>query len=301
MSGPREEGRSPSESRADPPGGPKDPRRSVDPMDPEGRLEETAREPRRRFFLATDADPDEPRLAPEEARHAGTVLRLRSGEPVLGIDGKGRAWPLTIRNVERGEVQVAPAGPPWTEPEPGSPGAPAPDLRIAFSMPQTNRLEALVDRLVQIGATRLAPFTSKYTPARSRTLNQKTLSRLQKIARSGCKQSHRLWEPELEPLRSLEELLATVNPAATARLDPRATRTLRHWADTKVAAALQSFTLIIGPEGGFAASDTDSITRLANGIETCWLAPYVLRIETAAEMAAGILIHTWRDHPEQQT
>ncbi|MFT5050811.1 MAG: 16S rRNA (uracil1498-N3)-methyltransferase [Chlamydiales bacterium] len=235
-----------------------------------------------------------PRLTPEEARHASTVLRLRPGDTILGLDGRGKAWPLRIEKVQRTSVEVAEDGPPESYPAPGAPGAATREVRLAFSMPTGSHLDGLIDRLTQIGVARFVPFIAARTPVRSRTSKPNLEQRLMRIARSACKQSRRLWQPEIEPLRSLAEVLVDCQSDRCTFLDPDAGLTLADWCvatpPNRAGEPARTITLFAGPEGGFAPQEIEAFVSSLPPVQPAWLGPHILRIETATEAAAAIAL-----------
>jgi len=252
----------------------------------------------RRFFLAGTPDDGPPRLAPEEARHASTVLRLRPGDPIIGLDGRGNAWPLMIQGIQRGTVEVVENGPRQTCPPPGDPQASTPEVRVAFSMPMGGHLDGLIDRLTQLGVARFAPFVAAHTPVRSRTLTPKLEQRLIRIARTACKQSRRLWEPRIEPLRPLAKVIDGTGNSPRVFLDPGATRSLADWClgleatdPTGPIGPSRGITLYVGPEGGFSPGEIEAFASAAPPVQPTWLGPHILRIETATEAAAAVALH----------
>ena len=130
-------------------------------------------------------------------------------------------------------------------------------------------------------------------PAQTLTRTER-LERWERLAREQLKQCHRLWLPRFSGPVEPAALL-TGNPAALDLiLDPRAERKL-----SEVAAGAPRGTrerplrLWIGPEGGWTPAELAALSGA--GAIPVGLTPSVLRIETAAEAAAAIVVHaSWR-------
>ena len=258
----------------------------------------------RRFFLARTPREGSAELAPEDAEHALRVLRLGPGDALIGLDGRGSAWPLRIaadgeRDDARGArgprrarsatpVRLEADGEPWCEAAPGEPGAPLPRIELAFALPRGPRAADLVDRATQLGAARLSPLECERSNEAARGAGPARLEKLGVVAREACKQCGRLWLPELREPATLDALLAASDADATLLLDPRAdTGLLQCIADRRGAA--RSWSVLVGPEGGF--TDAERERALAAGATPVRIAPHVLRIETAAEAAlAGLVL-----------
>src|SRR5262245_35621614 len=148
------------------------------------------------FFLADDASPGEPRLCPEDERHAARVLRLGIGDALVALDGRGARHPLRVRALRKGSLELEAAGSPEQDPAPGEAGSDLPWFEVAVAWPRRNRVEGMVGRLVQLGAAAIRPLA-----ARQRGPEEVAGAepRLERVAREACKQSRRSWLPVLEP------------------------------------------------------------------------------------------------------
>jgi 16S rRNA (uracil1498-N3)-methyltransferase len=246
----------------------------------------------RRFFLATA--PVEGRvavLAPEEEQHARRVLRLRSGDRLEGIDGRGRAWELELGRADGRGIELRSLRELQPEPRPGEPGAHLPWIEVAASLPKGARSEELVGRLAQLGVARLIPFASVRSAEAAREFGGARRARLERIAAEALKQSGRLWALEIAEVQALEELCAPAGRELLL-LSPSASERMFDWTAARAQARAswsesQPLCLLAGPEGGFSAEERARL--VARGARELWLGPHVLRIETACEAAAAIL------------
>jgi len=102
------------------------------------------------------------------------------------------------------------------------------------------------------------------------------------IMRHACEQCGRNRVPELAPIQSLDEILATANFDVAAVLNPNGTDIL-----SKLGPDVRSILLVIGPEGGL--DDAELGLLLGAGFKNFHLGPRVLRTETAAVTALSIL------------
>lgn len=245
--------------------------------------------PVRRFALAGPPEHGTFVFAEGEAEHALRVLRLGLGDRLIGLDGAGSAWPLVVRRAEARHFEVEADGDPTREPAPGEPGAPLPWIEVCVPFPRGERAEAMVDRLVQLGTGAIRPLLAERASPEARSEGSRRDERLRRTAREACKQSGRLWNPELHIAESLTTILgrqATVDLV----LDPRAAAS----APAVLAGAPRGGTaerpirLWIGPEGGFSPAESAALD--AAGARRLRLAPHVLRIETAAEAAVAVVV-----------
>lgn len=192
---------------------------------------------------------------PDDAHHLFRVLRLRDGEVVTVSDGQG-GWRCT----EVAGTTLRPTGDEVRE-------APAKHCTIAAAIPKGDRLEWMVQKLTEIGVSRIilvhcARSVVRWPAERA----ERQLNRLGRVAREAAAQSRRTWLPVLEgPLAFAS--VAGLHGAVLADPD----------GEPLVAASV----VVIGPEGGF----TDA--ELGAGQARARLAETVLRVETAAILAAA--------------
>lgn len=242
----------------------------------------------RRFLLAEPPERGRARLAPEDVPHALRVLRLVAGDRLTGLDGRGGAWPLRVRAVARDALELELDGEPRREPPPGAPGSSLPFLELVVALPRGERAEALATRVTELGAARLVPWIVERSVAAERELPPSRRRRLERAFAEATKQCGRLWLPELaEPLHGLPASM----DGESAFLSPHAGPSLLGWARAHAGRGTPSVRLFVGPEGGLTDREEQGLRAL--GAPGLLLAPHVLRIETAAEAAAAVLVASW--------
>lgn len=205
-----------------------------------------------------------PHLSPEDDHHLTRVLRLRDGESVTCTDGLGSWVEATWAH---GELVLA--GDVHYEPPP------EPRLTLAVVPLKGDRTDLVIEKAVEIGIDRLVVLSPsersvvRWVPAKVPTV----LERHARIVRSAVMQSRRVHLPELVGPVSLDAMTtrgtALAEPGGTAAID-------------------DVTTIVVGPEGGFTA------TELAGAGALIDLGPAVLRAETAAMVAATRLVAHWR-------
>ena len=241
------------------------------------------------FFLENPPGDSPARLLPEEREHARKVLRLRPGDLVLGLDGRGHRWPLRITQIFAREIELEPAGPPEFTPEPGADGAELPWIEVAVAWPKKTRIDAMVGRLVQLGAAAITPLAAEHRGPEP--VPKAVQERHAKLAREASKQSGRTWLPELGHALEVEELARSRSSGALALLDPRGGLSFDTWlrslpASHAFGTRARPIVLVVGPEGGFTSEERDALIEA--GASPVWLGPHVLRVETAAEAAMAV-------------
>lgn len=246
------------------------------------------------FFLE-DESSDPPRLLAEDVLHATRVLRVRAGDLLTGLDGRGGRHPLRVRAVRKAALELETAGPLERVPAPGEEGAALPWFEIAVAWPRRNRVEAMVGRLVQLGAAAIRPLAARQRGPEEPP--DEAPARLLRVAREACKQAGRAWLPELGAPVTPAELAKSRPDSPIAVLDPDARFALDTWLRTLqpspagLGTRQRPIVLVIGPEGGLTHEETEAL--LVRGASPTWLGPHILRVETAAEaaMAVAAVVH----------
>lgn len=209
-------------------------------------------------------------LAAEEAHHL-EVLRLEPAEELRVIDGKGViGWgrqggePGTI-SLDRVEQARLPA-----------------TTVLAAGAGDKDRFLALVEKAVELGATRIVPLETEHSRSVATRLRDKHVDKLLQRARQALKQSRNPWLPLVNGPLSLEQFLAGDLPrcrwlADAAGITP------------SELPAGEALALAIGPEGGF--TEAERVALLRGGFAPVTLGPYVLRFDTAAVAALTLAAH----------
>lgn len=210
-------------------------------------------------------------LPESDSGHCCRVLRMRPGDEVTVVDGAGMRYlcRLVDNNPRRTAVEiVAKERVPlfW------------PNTITAMVAPTKNmdRMEWLVEKLVEVGVNRFVPVLCRNSERRAIKRE-----RLEKIAVSAMKQSLKATLPliaEMTPLRQAVELYSSAQNFVGYCDDntPRCLLSRAYRADTDVS-------LLIGPEGDFTPEEIAMLT--GNGFVPVTMGDNRLRTETAALVA----------------
>ena len=206
-------------------------------------------------------DLDAPALGPGDRHHLERVLRLRSGDPVSASDGAG-GWRLC--SLVSGDRGLEGAGVVRQDERP------APPVTVAFALTKGDKPEWAVQKLTEVGVDRIVPVAAarsvvRWTPERAAV----QVERLRRVARESAMQCRRTWLPEVDELAGFAAVAARPG-ASLAAVGGRPP-------------TLAFPVVLVGPEGGWADEE------LAVGLPRVALGPHVLRAETAAVLAGGLL------------
>lgn len=223
----------------------------------------------RYFIVSPDASKDGLIvLDGPEFHHSARVSRVRAGEIVRLIDGKGGLYEARVERIEsdRAVMRVlsferAPALPP---------------VDIALGVIKTPRLEIAVEKCTELGARTIILFLSqRCVPRGGEETGALRIERLRRKVVASCKQSGRAHIPGIERVEDLDGLVGRFPAYGRVFLaDPGGEEGGRAAGGSRGALG------IVGPEGGFSPAERDLLVKA--GAEPLGLGPTRLRAETAA-------------------
>jgi 16S rRNA (uracil1498-N3)-methyltransferase len=206
----------------------------------------------------------------DEAHHALRVKRVQQGDPVLLLDGRGRIAECVVAGSgkQAGVWELHLQARRVTEAPPI-----APRIEVYCPAPKGPRIAELIDALSQVGAASWSPLRT----ARSIGDERARPERLARIAAEASKQCGRPWRLEIGTHIDFGAALGGGGVVlADASGEPPA-RT-----------GVPTIRLLVGPEGGWAPEELQA-ARSA-GARIARFGPHTMRIETAAPVAAAILL-----------
>lgn len=224
---------------------------------------------------------DSLRLTAEDARHAYRVLRLREGDEIETLDGRGGRFLARVREISDRDCRVEIVS---ALPENEPPVA----ITVYQGIPKADKLEFLAQKLTEMGVGRLVPVRMARSVARSD--GEKRVDRLRKIAREAAKQCSRAlptriaepmsWRDALKDMALRGKMLVPWEEARDGRI-------------LAVESDAMDFGILIGPEGGIAPEEIQDVRAL--GAEIVTLGPRIFRTETACVVAATLVQARWGD------
>jgi 16S rRNA (uracil1498-N3)-methyltransferase len=226
-----------------------------------------------RFFVESPiGEAASARLVDSEAQHLAKVMRAKLGDEVTLFDGSGQEFTGRISAIGKSAVDLEIVQRRPIDRELRNP------LTLAVSLPKGDRQKVLVEKLVELGVTRLIPLDTQRSVAEG---TPAALARLLRQVIEASKQCGRNRLMEIAEPLTLSRLIETT---AAAEL-----RVLAHPAGGALSALSPSAaaTVAIGPEGGF--TDDEIAAAQAAGWEIVAFGPRTLRIETAALALAALL------------
>jgi 16S rRNA (uracil1498-N3)-methyltransferase len=214
----------------------------------------------------------------DEHHYLARVRRARPGDPVELLDGTGRRASATIARIAAGETTLH-AGPPERC------AARLPFVRALVPLIKGDRMDACIEKLVEIGADAIVVWPAARSVARpADTRRDAKLAKYRAIAQAAARQSGRAQVPDVTSAEDLTAAIAGLpghEPGPVSLrlvLDPTSDAALEPGGATDI-------TIVSGPEGGLTPDELD---RLAS-FTPLGLGPRVLRAETAPMVAVALI------------
>jgi 16S rRNA (uracil1498-N3)-methyltransferase len=214
-----------------------------------------------------------------QAHYLQHVLRLGPGAEVLAFNGRDGEWRARLAAPTRRTLALEMVA--QTRPQTA-----AGDLHYLFAPLKHARLDYMVQKAVEMGASRLCPVLTRHT--HNARVN---LERMRANAIEAAEQCGVLNVPEIAAPVSFDAMLAALSPErllvfcdeAAEVGDPIAALSRYR----QPGAPPAPLAVLIGPEGGFAPEERDALLRRTNVVRLA-LGPRILRADTAAVAALAL-------------
>ncbi len=235
-----------------------------------------------RFFV--DTPPlEKVVITGEDAFHA-SALRIRIGEEVVLCDGNSTDYLSKCISAKKGEYEFAVLS---SCPSIGEPKA---ELRLYQCLPKGDKMDDIVQKAVELGATSITPVLSERCISRP---DQKALAK--KIARWGqiAKEAS---------MQSGRGIIVPVNPCITYKgaveemvLKPCPILLYENECQKGLGSLALSngASILVGPEGGM--SEGEVSLAMSSGINVITLGKRILRTQTAGICALSVINYIMGD------
>jgi len=221
------------------------------------------------------------------------VMRLRSGAHILLFNGRDGEWLVEIIKTGKGKAGAVVR-------ENTTRQILEPDLWYLFAPVKKARLDYMVQKATELGVSLLRPVLTART-----NLDRLKMDKIRAYAIEAAEQCERFTVPTVEPMITLERLLAEwPDDRLILFCDEegdgdqntfsigRAIDEVNAWQGRP-----KKWAILIGPEGGFSPNERALIRRQENVVPVT-LGPRILRADTAAIAAIALwqsFAGDWRD------
>lgn len=215
------------------------------------------------------------KLAREQAHYLRHVLRLEAGGAVLIFNGRDGEWQARLAAGGKRDAALRVEKQIRLQPETRGPV-------YAFAPLKHARLDYVVQKAVEMGASRLSPVITQHTQ-----VNRMNMERMRSNAVEAAEQCGILSLPEIDALQPLGQWLDSLEAGRMLVFCDE------EEAERSPVAALspakdRPVAILIGPEGGFSADERAALHARKNVIALS-LGPRILRADTAAVAALALV------------
>lgn len=237
----------------------------------------------RLYVDAPLAEGQEVALDRDQANYLINVLRLNRGDAVLLFNGRDGEWRAVLGGTGKRAVTAAPGERLRPQPRPL-------DLHFLFAPLKHARLDYMVQKAVEMGASRLQPVTTQHTQVTRINLERMRANTIEAAQQCGILSLPEVAEPvafQHVVRADTGRLLVFCDEAADVK-DPVA---------ALEGARPAPMAVLIGPEGGFSEEERAALLKRPNVVRLS-LGPRILRADTAAVAALALVqavLGDWRD------
>jgi 16S rRNA (uracil1498-N3)-methyltransferase len=223
-------------------------------------------------------------LEPPQAHYLLHVLRLTAGDPVLLFNGRDGEWRARLQSAGKRSVS-------GLVEERIREQTPAGDLHYWFAPLKHTRLDYMVQKAVEMGASRLQPVITRHTQT-----TRVNLERMQANTVEAAEQCGILTLADVAAPVSLERAIAARDAARLLIFCDEDAEVKDPVAALQSVGANAPLAVLIGPEGGFAEDERAALLRAPNVLRLA-LGARILRADTAAVAALALVqavLGDWR-------
>lgn len=223
-----------------------------------------------------------------EGRHAATVKRLSTGEPVDVCDGAGLRLVCTVTNADKSTLTVLVENV-------VAEGRPALGFTLVQALAKGDRDELAIEMATELGIDTVVPWQAERSIVRWKMDKAlKGPEKWRQVVAAAAKQARRSAVPVVGSLAGTSAVCELIKEAGLALIlhedavDSVAT-VARQWLASTAGepAQQQGVLMIVGPEGGMSSAEVEAF--VAAGARTALLGHHVLRSSTAGPAAVVLL------------
>lgn len=221
----------------------------------------------------------------DDATHIRKVLRLNENDEIIVCDGMGVDYIVRIEEIGKGEIVCDIIDTIMCDTEPSI------KVTLYQGLPKAAKMDYIIQKNTELGISRIVPakLSRCVVKLEDKNAEDKKTQRWQKIANEAAKQSGRGVIPTVSAPLTIDEIINEVKDSDLVFVPYECEENTRLSQVIKENPDAKNISFIIGPEGGFDASEIAKFKSL--GIKTITLGKRILRTETAGESVLAMLMY----------
>lgn len=220
-----------------------------------------------------------------DVAHISKVLRMEKGDELTLCDGRGIDYEAVIAKISQNQIicDIRSQSRSRTEP----------DLEVTLvqGIPKASKMDYIIQKTTELGIRRIIPCTLSRCVVKleNRKAEEKKVERWRKISEEAAKQSGRGVIPEVCMPQNLDKAIEEIKDFDVVFVPYECEEQNSIKSVLTSCEAPKKAGFIIGPEGGFDASEIEKIRNA--GIKTVTLGKRILRTETAGEAVLAMIMY----------
>lgn len=241
-----------------------------------------------RFFVNRESIIDNRvRITGDDAEQIRKVLRMKEGDEIAVLDGKGWEYKVQLIEIKKGHVTG----------EIKYRDFKSEDSKIKIilgqGMPKGEKMDFIIQKATELGVSDIVPLRLERCIVRIKDKDSGKISRWQRIAKESAEQAMRRFVPAIHEVSDLKQFCNEYKDADLKIVfyEEEKKRGLRDLLNEK--REVKSISIIVGPEGGLNKEEVE----IANyyGFIQGGLGQRILRTDTVALTALSILQFMYGD------
>lgn len=242
-----------------------------------------------RFFVSPrNIENDKVTLQGSDVKHISQVLRLKAGDKIHVLDGRGCRYIVQLAGITRKEVvgKIISKEKYQTE----SPLK----IHMGQALIKGNKFDSVVRKSVELGVHAISALRTERCIAKVlKSEEESKTARWRRIAMEACKQCGRSEPPHVaDSVLSLEKFYEESSGCDIKIIFWESEDTTR-LKDLKTPKDISTIAFVAGPEGGFLPGEVELARQ--GGFQTVTLGPRILKADSAAPAIIAILQNLWGD------
>ena len=206
----------------------------------------------------------------DSAKHLVKVVRVKKGEQILILNGKGLIAKATIESLDRKTLNLKIDSVENTSKREL--------IDLAICTPKKDAIEDIIRDCVELGVNNIFPLESKYSQ-----YNLEVNDRIQRIIESGLIQANNPYLLNISPMKPFKSLIEI-----SKNYEQVIYCSSKKIESSKIESLKGNTLMIIGPEAGLSNEEELLIEEFQNSFAVHFPS-YILRAPTAVSVAAGFV------------
>lgn len=232
------------------------------------------------FFVEPDSiEEDRIKIRGEDLNHLKNVLRARTGDTVCVSDNSRNRYETEVLEICKDKIILAIRGKKEIEKK-------FPEIVLFQCVLKKNSMEFVIQKSTEIGVDLIVPVISERVVVDNEKITDK-VNRWQKISDAASGQSKRDFKCRIASPENIYDIMVSEYDFFFIPYEKSAAHDRRLVENQKILSDARAIAFIIGPEGGFEASELDYLKE--SGATEIRLGKNVYRSETAAIYFLSVL------------